>query len=154
MNPEYQPQSRVKEHLFLNLWNEKQWATNTNVLYKGVQDPTFNNIFLGTSLWFRNTSLSSSIPVYGFTLGQSHNDILKQCSDWGVKPGTEGCEYLFYAYNTTMANDQEIVARNPNSQLYVCWNCTTGGNGFVINQNSNIPWFADTLMGAVGHLTV
>jgi len=52
------------------------------------------------------------------------------------------------------SNLNAIISRNPNSQLFTCWNCTTDHNGFIINQNENIPWFATTMMGAVGGITV
>ena len=54
----------------------------------------------------------------------------------------------------TEPNYAQVVARNPASKLFTCWNCTTNGDGFMIDKDENIPWFVSTLMGLVADIHV
>ena len=109
---------------------------------------------MGETLWATSPDLDPSIPVFGFTAGYSEAQLYDLCSLSGLAATSKDCQFIFYQYNATIAFDQQVVARNPLSKLFVCYNCTTDYNSFLVDQNSNIPWFATTLMEAVGHIRI
>jgi len=149
----YQPANKAYESHFLNVLNEMQWSTNCNYLYQATLNPQSVTGVVGPTFWIsaEAKTLPTHIPVFGFTLGQTTEQLNEQCKAYSYAIGSKDCNYLFYSYNTTMQTDIEIVSRNPASKLFVCWDeCkTANGNGFVINQESMIPWFAQTLWGAI-----
>ena len=150
-NPTYVPQEKAAESIFLNIYNEKQWTTNINVLYNGVHQPS--RWVSKHSLWAQRTDLDPAIPVFGFRLDLTTDQLLQQCIDFGYAVDSIECEFVFYDYNTTRTFNEAVVARNPLSRLFACTSCE-GTNAFVINQEANIPWFAETLMTAVGDIRV
>lgn len=87
-SPHYQPQDRVFEHLFLNLFNEKQWLTNTNILAECSLD-----LFYGYSEWSQPQQypLPLSVPVFGFNMALSTEQLNKRCDDWGFLVGSRVC---------------------------------------------------------------
>jgi pimeloyl-ACP methyl ester carboxylesterase len=141
------PQSRSVEHLSLN-HNEKQWLTNSNILAECPAD-----LFYGYSSWAQPDlyPLPLSVPVLGFNLAQTPEQIDKTCKDWGYTVGSKDCGFLHYNYKKTIQTNKDVVARNPKSKLFLCGtDCdSANGNSFVINQNTMIPWFANTLWDAI-----
>jgi len=149
-NPSYVPSTLAHQSLFLNVLNEKQWSTNSAILYECSKDPLSSLGWIGNSSWFDSSySLSQNIPVFGFTLGMTTEQLNEQCSNYGYALNSQDCSYLFYTYNYIISLDKAIIARNPLSQLTICYDecVAANGNGFLINQESMIPWFADTLFG-------
>lgn len=147
-NPSYEPHSLAHQSLFLNLLNEKQWSTNCAVLYQCAKDPLAGLGWIGNSSWFDSSyTLSQSIPVFGFNLGMTTSRLNEQCNNYGYAIGSEDCNYLSYVYNYIVTLEEEIVARNPSSQLTLCFDecVAANGNSFLIDQDSMISWFADTL---------
>lgn len=155
---DYEPADQAYESHFLNVMNEKQWSTNTNFLYQATVDPYSVMSVVGQSYWDspEAKTLPASVPIFGFTLGQTADQINQQCKLYDYPLGSKDCNFLYYTYNTTMTNDLAIVARNPASKLFVCWDeCkSANGNGFLLDQNSMVPWFAQTLWGAIQNITV
>ena len=141
-----QHQSRTSEHLWLN-HNEKQWLTNSNILAECPVD------FYGPSEWAQPDlyPLPLSVPVFGFNLLLTPQQLNKICQDWGYWVNSKDCGYIHYRYNMTMQTNNAVVARNPQSKLFLCGvDCDKAqGNNFLINQNSMIPWFTNTLWGAI-----
>jgi hypothetical protein len=95
--------------------------------------------------------LPLSVPVLGFNLAQTPEQIDKTCKDWGYTVGSKDCGYFHYNYNKTIQTNKDLVARNPKSKLFLCGtDCDSAkGSSFVINQNTMIPWFANTLWDAI-----
>ena len=122
---------------------------------------------IGNSTWEdAYLMLNATIPVFGFTLGQNTEQLHNRCKNMGYSINSNDCNYLIYAYNTSIAADTRIInkiAANNRaenivkiSKLIVCYeNCTAAnGNTFVINQYSMIPWFVDTLWEEIGDIQV
>ena len=159
-NPNYVPSSLARASLFLNLLNEKQWSTNTNILYECSLNPANPQLtgFVGNSTWVDPAYfLPASIPIFGFTLGQTQAQLNQQCSNYGYAIGSKDCGYLNYIYNETIAVDKQIIqnSANKSSTLFICTDACTEANGntFLIDQESMIPWFATTLFGAIQGIT-
>lgn len=156
-NPGYVPATLAHESLFLNVLNEKQWGTNTNILYECSKNPSSGLGFVGNSTWQdSNYNLDQKIPVYGFALGMTEAQLNQQCKDYNYAIGSKDCGYLHYIYNETLSIDQEIIKRNPNSKLFICTDACIAakGNSFLIDQESMIPWFADTMFNAIKGITI
>lgn len=155
-SPAYVPHNLEYESDFLNLYNEKQWSTNCYYLYKGVLNPSGSlsgtSQFVGETVWASNPNLNASIPVIGYAFYQSEEYLQNQCIAYGYPPSSKDCSYLYYIYNTTFEFNKQVIARNPLSRLVVCTNCS--GYSFVMDQQDNIPWFAQTLMSNVGDITI
>lgn len=154
-NGAYQPANLAYESHFLNLFNERQWSTNNNFNYQASQNPQALGV-IGPSYWTSDAAmqLPQSIPIFGFLLGQTASQLNSQCGAYGYAIGSKDCEFLFWQYNSTLTTDIQVIARNPASKLFICGdNCTTAnGNGFVINQEAMIPWFAQTLWSAIANI--
>ena len=155
-NPNYVPSSLARASLFLNVLNEKQWSTNTNILYECSLNPANPELtgFVGNSSWVDPAyTLPASIPIFGFTLGQTQAQLNQQCSNYGYAIGSKDCGYLNYIYNETIAVDKQIIqnSANTSSTLFICTDACTDANGntFLIDQESMIPWFATTLFSAI-----
>ena len=152
-NGDYQPSDRAYESHFLNDFNEKQWTTQTVVLKQGSEGNTAT-ISAGYTLWYTNTSLSPSIPVFGFSLYKSDEDLFASCAASGYPPDSEDCKYIFYSYKQEIQFDDEVCRRNNNGGvLTLATNCTSCDDSFHVDQNDNIDWFVDTLMSLVGNIT-
>lgn len=153
-DPLYQPAERGLENLFLNLYNEKQWVTNCNFLYNGYMDPVGSGL-LSYSLYSTNPNLDPRIPIIGFALAQSDEQLVSQCLTQGLAPDSPQCGFIFDTYYSNLKFNQNVVSRNPLSKLILCYNCYAPyGNGFIINQYSNIPWFSQNLIESLDALGV
>ena len=151
-NPLYVPAARAVESLFLNEYNEKQWVTNSHMLYTWVQDPVGTGQ-LGTSLYNTQPGLSMDIPILGYALGQTDSSLNQLCTDSNYPLDSSDCALLHSTYTNNMHFNEAVVARNPRSKLIVCWDCYAPyNNGFIINQYSNIPWFTSSLMAELSRL--
>jgi hypothetical protein len=145
----YVPQSKAYESIFLNIYNERQWITNCNYLYEGYLNP--GSDFVGESIWITNPNLSQDIPVIAFDQFLSPADISKLCASGS----SEDCQLQSFTYNLTISTYHTVMARNPKNRLNLCTTCNaTLGNSFVVDQEGNIPWFADTLMKQVGDIKI
>ena len=87
-SPTYQPRERAFEHLFLNILNEKQWLTNANILAECPLE-----LFYGYSDWAKPQEypLPLSVPVFGFNMAISTEQLNKRCADWGYAVGSKVC---------------------------------------------------------------
>ncbi len=154
---DYRPKKYAYESTFLNIYNERQWVTNTNIIYAASKDPQASNyLFVGESVWLTNSSLSSAIPVLSYDLYVSDKDLYDTCDSMQFSHSSSDCQFYFYLYNQTISNYNAIIARNPSKNtLTLCTNCTTpGNNAFLIDQDTNIEWFVDSLMQQIGSITV
>lgn len=149
---DYQPSDRGYESHFLNLYNEKQWTTENTIL----RQASVSGSFTGYTLWYRNTSLSPDIPVYGFNLFRTDEEIYQGCEAAGYLRNSSQCQYNLYSYHTEINFDEEVCQRNKNGgRLILAHNCSQCmGSGFFVDQYDHIDWFAEALIEATGHTIV
>jgi hypothetical protein len=143
-DPLYAPADRALENTFLNLYNEKQWVTNCHWLYNMYINPETQMRY---NIFTTKPDLDMSVPILGYVLGQNNDQLNQNCLDYGYTIDSTSCENYKQKYYNQISFNEEVVARNPSSKLIICDDCYAPyGNGFIINQYSNIPWFATTMM--------
>jgi hypothetical protein len=154
----YVPADRALEATFLNLYNEKQWVTNSNFLYGMYVDPVEAGQFSPSLYYTHIQYLDPRVRVIGYAYGQTEDDIENNCAAQGKTD--DACAYDKWIYNAEMEFNEESCSQTPNSKLIVCWPHGEQANGcpgevnsaFFLDQYANIPWFAETLMDSLKDL--
>jgi pimeloyl-ACP methyl ester carboxylesterase len=158
--PGYVPQARVTEFHFLNLMNEKQWTTNCRMLQLMLEDPAGP---IGSPTPWTNASIPLDAPVWAFIAGMTSGNLNAQCGS--MELNSPGCRFIHFQYLSTLAGNMAVVARNPQSKLFMCGGDATGpqagsnssmcigmNGSYFVDQAFNIPWFAQTLISAMQSL--
>ena len=140
------PQAREAEKRFLNLFTEKQWVTQVNILAQQVADPSL--VFV-ESLWASNRTLNAAIPVFNF---YNQPNVTADCVSRRYAIGSADCNYLFAEDAISLAFNQAMVNMTAGSELVVCQDCTR--NGQFLSGDTNLPWLVENIMRLVGNITV
>jgi hypothetical protein len=149
---EYVPQELALESTFLNLYNEKQWVTNCKYLYNCYTDPHASGLF-SSSLYWSRPDLDPTIAIIGYALHRSTENIDSSCLAYSLS--SDECSYQHWLYHAEMNFNEQVIARNPQrNKLVLCFNCSQDGNGFIMDQEYNIPWFANTMMQSLASLNI
>ena len=140
------PADRQAEKLFLNLFTDKQWTTQVNVLASQVADPT---IVCAPSLWAANRTLAAHIPVIDFF---NRPNMTARCIQYGYAADSVDCGYLVSEDALSLAFNEAMVSMTANSELIPCDDCE--GDGAYLSGNDNLPWLVENIMRTVGNITV
>ena len=177
---DYQPADRAHESHFLNLFNEKQWQTQASVLDEAARQTNCGS-FMTPSIYQTAPNMPHNISVILFELARTEEQLNQQCQNNDYSLDSQDCAFIFWQYNQTVTFLESIVARNPTKNVLVlASNCSCGvtgtdtpssitsstgngeaastpgdcgDNGFALDQNENIAWFAEVLISLVGDLT-
>jgi hypothetical protein len=142
-NPNYVPQKDVGESHFLNLFNEKQWTTQSLVLQAQVDDPS---LVLQPDVWVANRTLSPTIPVFVVSAPQNATD---SCVRQKLALDSNECKVMQLQAQLDEQFNAAMASITPGGTVARCNFC----NGFVVD-NPNLPWLVDTIMDLAGNITI
>ena len=142
-NPTYVPQSLEAEKEFLNLFSDKQWTIQVNLLASQVAN--IETVFQPT-IWQSNRTLDAAIPVIDLW---TYTNTSLLCPVSGSPLDSQECAFNIAQQEYSLAYNLAMVNITPSSQLFICYNCT----GFLVDGN-NLEWTVDAIMSSVGNLRI
>ena len=132
----YVPADRQREKLFLNLYNEKQWHTQSIYLLRQIKNIS---LALGYDTWFTNTQLDAGIPVYWF-----YNNV----------NNTRIC--IEYRYTPIQCQESNEMAQISYKYVQLATNRTAGSKIIqyedatdMLSQGQYIPWTAQQIVQTI-----
>ena len=140
------PPEREAEKLFLNLFNDKQWTIQVNILSRQVADP---DLVFVPSIWATNRTLAPSIPVIDFF---NRPNMTAQCLAYGYALGSADCDALVAQDAAALAFNEAMVAMTAGSELIPCDDCER--DGAYLSGNGNIDWLVANILRTVGNITI
>ncbi|KAI9021381.1 hypothetical protein DFJ74DRAFT_672729 [Hyaloraphidium curvatum] len=138
-DPDYVPKELEGEKRFLNLLNDKQWATQADYLRRAAENPETQ---FRPSLWDCNRTLDARIPV--LVLAEKP-DGEERCRRMGLPPDGAECRYVIKEAEMAREFLERMAAVVPKGRLALCEGC----EGFLTG-GSNMEWTVREIMGSFG----
>ena len=158
-NSGYVPQSKVGESTFLNLLNEKQWTTNIDYIRAQINQPVSNWQSEQYIVAHASELGAAGIPVLDFFLARNESQLAQGCEDAGWALDSDDCKFSNWTYAQNVLYNVHLVesvnkvgGRNTSKVVFCGADCAATNNAFLINQDSNIGWFARTMLQALAQI--
>lgn len=158
-NSGYVPQSKVAEFTFLNLQNEKQWTTNVDYIRNQINQPEEKWQAEQYIVAHAEELGAAGIPVLDFFLARNDSQLAQGCEAAGWALHSDDCRFANWTYAQNVDYNMRLVeavnkvaGRNTSKVVFCGADCAATDNAFLINQNSNIGWFASTMLRELAQL--
>ena len=157
VSDDYVPQSRAREHLFLNLFNDKQWATNVDFIRYQLQQSAEELVADPYVLTETANLVEGGTKMIIFDLARTEEQLADRCWE-GLDSDSCGLSNFSYAATVKLIDDIVDLANAtvPGSiKPIICRSeCANVSGTHLMNQGPMIPWFSQQLIDALDELGV